>query len=774
MKVSIFKALLMLYSLNCFSQSLPDEMYFSTDGRILYTGGQTASGFYDPSAVKSINLYFPLSNYWTQLQTAYNSKTDLPATFIYDNSVFFDSVGVRFRGMTSYMGTNNSEKKSFNISLNSFIDGQDIEGYNTFNLNNAYQDPSFLREVYYQSRIRKHIPSAKSNFVKLYINGANWGVYANVQQLNKDYLKEWFMNNNGTNWRADRPAGGGGGWGDGTAALNYHSNDTADYQTYYTLKSSDVLNPWQDLVDVCLVLDTVSTTHMETVMNEYMDLDRTLWFLASEIAFSDDDGYAFKGKMDYYVYYDEATGRTTPLEYDGNSVMEVNFNSWSPFYNVNNVNYPLLNKLLAQPEIRQRYLAHLRTIMSEEFDSTSAIQSLTDFKNLIDTMVNNDPKKLYTYTQFNSEFDDLKDWIINRKNFINSNAEVNQVPPSISNVNYISNNGVWTSPLANDPVTVVARATSVSGLDAVYVYYATGIYGKFGKIEMFDDGTHNDSISGDGIYGAVLPGQSSGQWVRFYIEAVSSNTAHTVSYSPAGAEHNVYIYQVTPSIATNIPVTLNEVMASNTSTVADPAGEYDDWIELYNLTNQPLDISGYFLSDNSLNLTKWDFPSGTIIPANGYLIVWADEDGSQPGLHTNFKLSGSGGEHLMLLNPGLEIVADMSFGVQTTDMGYARVPNGTGSFVIQSPTFNANNDTNVDITELSSDAGISVYPNPATDHIKIYLGKKSESMEVFNSYGQLLLKDVFKEKYEINISGWSNGMYFIRSGNSVKRFVVGH
>ena len=59
-----------------------------------------------------------------------------------------------------------------------------------------------------------------------------------MQQLNKEFLKEWFLTNDGSNWRADRPpgsgGGGGGGWGDGTAAMNYRGPDSTDYQPYYT------------------------------------------------------------------------------------------------------------------------------------------------------------------------------------------------------------------------------------------------------------------------------------------------------------------------------------------------------------------------------------------------------------------------------------------------------------------------------------------------------------------------------------------------------------
>jgi spore coat protein CotH len=771
---SLSVLLSLFLSINAISQSLPDEMYFSPDGKILYTGGVPSTGLYDPSIIKSFYLTFPQSNYWTQLTNNYTTKVDLPAMLIVDGNIL-DSVGVRFKGMTSYMQSSGSEKKSFNLKTNAFIDGQDLMGYNITNLNNAFQDPSFLREVFYQSQIRNHIPAAKSCFVKLYINGENWGVYPNVQQLNKDFLKEWFMNNDGTNWRADRPTGGGGapGWGDGTAALNFHSNDTADYKQYYTLKSSNQLQPWEDLVDVCQVLDTASVSTLENSVANVLDLDRTLWYLASEIIFSDDDSYIYKGKMDYYVYYDEVTGRMTPLEYDANSVMETNTVTWSPFYNATNANYPLLYKLLAVPSIRQRYLAHFRTLIEEALDSTTAIQKLDGFKSMIDTMVQNDPKKLYTYSQFTSDVDDLKDFIVNRRNYVKSNSEVNKIPPTISNVNYISSAGPWISPTANEDVIITSDASSTYGIDHLNMYYATGIYGNFTKVLMYDDGAHGDGTSGDGIFGATLPGQSSGQWVRFYVEAVAANTEKTVSYSPKGAEHNVYVFQVTPSIASNINVTINEVMASNTITVADSLGEYDDWIEIYNLSTTSQDISGYYLTDNSLNLIKFEFPAGTIIAPNDYLIVWADEDGSQGDLHANFKLSGSG-EHLLLLNNNLEIVDEITFGTQTTDIAFARVPNGTGSFINQSPTFDASNNLNTSIDDISSsNNGISVYPNPASDKLKIYLSSKTgDKVLIYNSVGEIVYQNDTQSDLDLNISDWANGFYIIRSGDKAKKILV--
>lgn len=75
------------------------------------------------------------------------------------------------------------------------------------------------------------------------------------------------------------------------------------------------------------------------------------------------------------------------------------------------------------------------------------------------------------------------------------------------------------------------------------------------------------------------------------------------------------------------------------ATIADPQGEYEDWVELLNTTSQAIDLSGMYLSDDPSDLKKWQFPPGTPIDAGGYLLVWADEDTTDAGLHADFTLS---------------------------------------------------------------------------------------------------------------------------------------
>ena len=192
-----FLLLMLSISALTVAQDIPKEMRISDDGRRLSLGGNQSTGFYDDTSVELIELAFDQSNYWNLLDE------DTPATLIY-NGETFEGVGVRFKGATSDF-QNNTQKKSFNVSLDFTDPDLEIEGYQTINLNGGFQDPSNMREILYNWIGRNYNPSLKTSFVHLKINGENWGAYSNVQQLNKDFLEEWFLNNDGSRFRCIEP-----------------------------------------------------------------------------------------------------------------------------------------------------------------------------------------------------------------------------------------------------------------------------------------------------------------------------------------------------------------------------------------------------------------------------------------------------------------------------------------------------------------------------------------------------------------------------------------
>jgi hypothetical protein len=151
-------------------------------------------------------------------------------------------------------------------------------------------------------------------------------------------------------------------------------------------------------------------------------------------------------------------------------------------------------------------------------------------------------------------------------------------------------------------------------------------------------------------------------------------------------------------------------------------------------------------------LQKWKLPDYTI-PANGYAIIWADEDGSQGDMHANFKLSNLG-EQLILTNADSLVIDSITYLIMPDDIAFARLPNGIGPFVMQAPTFKANNDFINSITEKQEQ--IKVYPNPFSDVIK---WNSFEGIEVRDILGKLMYTS--ENANRIPTSTWQTGIYFL-------------
>jgi hypothetical protein len=145
-----------------------------------------------------------------------------------------------------------------------------------------------------------------------------------------------------------------------------------------------------------------------------------------------------------------------------------------------------------------------------------------------------------------------------------------------------------------------------------------------------------------------------------------------------------------------IPLIINEIMASNDNTISDPQGDFDDWIEIYNSGSISIDIGGMYLTDDLDEPMMWRFPVNnpalTTIPAGGYLLIWADEDSSNYGLHANFKLNADGEQLGLFDNDGLTLVDSISFPEQTADISYGHDPEANGQIrFFATPTPGARN-----------------------------------------------------------------------------------
>ncbi len=133
------------------------------------------------------------------------------------------------------------------------------------------------------------------------------------------------------------------------------------------------------------------------------------------------------------------------------------------------------------------------------------------------------------------------------------------------------------------------------------------------------------------------------------------------------------------------PITLvvNEIMASNDTTIADNADQFDDWIEIYNPESRAIDLDGLYLSDDLGNPRKWPIPSVVLNPGK-HLVIWCDEDPEQGLLHASFKLS-SGGEEVAIYDLDLRangVIDRVVFPQLDSDVAFGRSPDGSPNLVL--------------------------------------------------------------------------------------------
>lgn len=212
---------------------------------------------------------------------------------------------------------------------------------------------------------------------------------------------------------------------------------------------------------------------------------------------------------------------------------------------------------------------------------------------------------------------------------------------------------------------------------------------------------------------------------------------------------------------------INELMADNETVFQDGAGEYDDWIELYNDGFIDVDVAGMFVTDDPQNPMKYRIPNcaNTTIPSGGFLIIWADEQPEQGALHTNFSLDASG-EFVGLYTPdGMTVADSISFGAQTVDHSYGRRGDALADWVVfETTTPDASNNSGVVLSiadAQNNTSNLRVYPNPTQG---VVFFSELRTVQVFGLNGQLI--DQQTNVNTLDLSSFEQGVYIIRTNQS--------
>ena len=268
---------------------------------------------YDPFSLRTLFLEFDNDDWEKQLEAFRYTDVDVPANLEVDGQTM-RHVGIRFRGNTSYSTIASGRKRPLNITLDLVHPKQKIGGYSTMNLLNANGDATMLRSVLYYEIAREYIPAFKANFMRVVINGESWGVYANVQQFDSNFTKDFFGTPKGVRWKVPgSPAGQGG--------LAYLGDEIEPYREIFELKSKEDPKSWVGLMLLSQTLNETPTELLASALAPILDVDGVLKFLALDNVLVNNDGFWVRAS-DYSIYQD-SYGKFHVMPYDANETFSV-------------------------------------------------------------------------------------------------------------------------------------------------------------------------------------------------------------------------------------------------------------------------------------------------------------------------------------------------------------------------------------------------------------------------------------------------------------------
>jgi spore coat protein CotH len=602
------------------------------------------STLYNPNVIAEIEIFFGVANWDYQMDTSMaGAEGYIIADSVRINGIAYDSVGVKYKGNSSYNA--NNQKNPVHIKLDYVHDNAHFEHYTDLKLGNGYSDPSFIREFLSYQILEQYMDSPQCYFSNVSINGQLRGLYSNVQSIDERFNGDHYYSADGSFFKCN-PQGGAGPGSTASPNLAWINSDSSSYYTSYELQSD---YGWTDIVRM---IDTLN--NFTSAFENNMDIDRAIWMLAFNVALVNLDSYSGQFKQNYYLYKD-LNQRFVPTVWDlnmsfggfpGGQTPGSNQANLSVTYNSTDGAHPLIVKLLANPTYKKMYIAHMKTIMDENFSNGNYLDSANVVMANLGNAVNADPYKFFTYAQFlssltsnttgtgggpggGSTIPGIQVLMDARNTYLQNTSEFQQQAPSLTNPN--------TGSLPINYGDMIHFHVEASNETEVWVGYRLNKTKRFIKLQMFDDGMHDDGSANDGVYGALAT--ANGTYVQYYFYAQNGNAG---TFLPARAEHEFFEVLFASSSANTGEIVINEVLTKNNFQV-DEYGESNDWIELYNNSDQIKSLNGLYLTDDSANPMQWAFPINTMMAPHSYLMIWADDDQWQNVLHTNFNLSSLGG-----------------------------------------------------------------------------------------------------------------------------------
>ncbi len=667
---------------------------------------------FDPASVSRIDIAIdPDSLQWVFDHPL--SDREVPADFSFTRGSLQETVpnvGFRLRGNTSRQ----AQKKSFKVSLNTFVSGRAWRGLEKLNLNGEHNDPTIARSALSWALFADvGAVASRAGHTEVYLNDAYYGLYINVEHLDETFLQREFGTEGGFLFKCLYPA-------DlayrGPTGASYQHTDGTGRPVYELSQGGPVDEGYDALARFVAVLNQTPTASFPTAIEEVLDVNAFLEVLAADVVLGAWDDYWYN-QNNFYLRFDPATERVTYVPYDYDNTLGIDFvgRDWgtrNPYaWGNTGEPRPLATRVLAVPEFRARFTFYLRQMLGGTFQPVVMNARIDALETLLTPYAEADPFRPLDYG--------LTGFVATRHASLLVALDATNVPPIVHRPAVQP-----ARPTPADALTFTARVEDEAPLASVVLRTTVGA-GTAAETPMRDDGADGDATAGDGVFTAILPAVGA-----------EASVAYSVTATDAIGQVRASPLQTVDVAAPAAGLVVNEFLASNETGLVDEAGEAEDWIEIYNPTADPVSLLGYTLTDDLAVAGAWAFPDTTLAPG-AFLLVWADDDLDQGPLHASFKLSASG-EAVGLFAAGAPVDSYV-YGPQTTDVSTGRLPDGSGAFVVLvAPTPGASNSGTIAADAPPAIPALRVYPNPFADALVVETGAPGADVAVFDVLGRLV------------------------------------
>lgn len=359
----------------------------------------STAALFDDSYVHEFNITFYYPNWEDSLKYWYeNGEEYIPARIEYAGLVF-DSVGVRYKGNSSYNMSRNTPKKPLKFAFDKYRSKQECFDVETLNFSNATKDPTFLREKICYDMISTRMKAPRTAFAAISVNGSLLGLYTMVEQVDKKFLARQFADNGFNLYKA----------ADNGATLQYRGSSADSYRAEYELKTNEKTDDWSRFIEMLNLLSSVPDANFRDQVAAWIEFESAIQLLAFNMVMSNFDSYTGSGR-NFYVYDDESTGQFTFIPWDINEGFGSYTNNWNVFtqdvLTISNLSQrPLNRRILGDDLLRARYLLAIQSLIDGPAHEDSIRAQIARWKPLLDPWVQADKNKLYTYQQFLQNMD---------------------------------------------------------------------------------------------------------------------------------------------------------------------------------------------------------------------------------------------------------------------------------------------------------------------------------------------------------------------------------